>query len=123
MSRKKSGEEQRISGQLFGKRLSEKMRERSVSSQYLADQLGVTKNHVELMKKGDKIPSSRLFFRILELLQCTPDELLFDYLGQQGDPWREHHFATLIEQIPESSLPFIIDVCENYVASQSKKDN
>lgn len=123
MSRKKSGEEERINGQVFGKRLSQKMHERSISAQHMADLLGVTKNYVELMKKGDKIPSSKLLFRILELLQCTPDELLFDYLGPQGDPWREHHFAMMIEQIPEHSRPFIIEVCEKFVDEQSKKDN
>lgn len=94
------------------------MHRRSLSAPRLAQILGISKGHVESLMRGEKLPSTGLFLRLLHVLNCTPDELLFDYLGHQSDHWQEHHFTELLNQVPSNDRGFMIQVLDEYIAHE-----
>ena len=112
MARTKSGIDcTRMIGNDLGKRLYQLRTRRGHSRKYIADRIGVTENHIHMIEKGEKLPSTPVFLAFLQILDCVPDELLFDYLGSQGDPLREHNFALLLDQFSEIDRNRVEQIC------------
>lgn len=116
MARKKSGNNgERISSIYLGYRIRTVREQRGFSAQCLADKVCVTKNHIALIEGGEKMPSTKLLLRIIEALDCCPDELLFDYLEKQGNTWLEDNLARLLDNITPERRYIILKLLEEYV--------
>lgn len=121
MARTKSGIDcTRMLGNDLGKRLFQLRTRSGYSRKYIADQIGVSENHISMIEKGEKMPSTPVFLGFLKILDCSPDELLFDYLGSQGDPMREHNFALLLDQFSENDRTRVEQICSVIIDSEEK---
>ncbi len=124
MSRTKSGIDcTRMIGNDLGKRLYQMRTRCGYSRKYIADRIGVTENHINMIERGEKLPSTPVFLAFLQLLDCAPDELLFDYLGSQGDPMREHNFALMLDQFSENDRSRVDQICTIIIESEANSLN
>lgn len=81
MARSRSGNvHPKVSGKHFGKRMREIRISKNLSIQKVADEVGIQRNYVSQIEKGDKIPSADTMIRIANALNVTMDPLLCDYL-------------------------------------------
>ena len=61
----------------FGRRLQELMARRHVTQLYLADQLNTRQQMISRYINGESLPSTYITAKILDILNCTMDDLLF----------------------------------------------
>lgn len=54
-----------------------------LSVQQVADQLGVTRGHIQKMKAGDTPISTRHLERLAEILQCKPTDILSENINEE----------------------------------------
>ena len=121
MPRTKSGIDcTRMLGNDLGKRLFQLRTRSGYSRKCIADRIGVSENHISMIEKGEKMPSTPVFLALLQILDCSPDELLFDYLGAQGDPMREHNFALLLDRFSERDRIRVDRICSIIIDSKEK---
>ncbi len=84
MSRKRTGDNAReINGTMLGKRIREIRKEKNISIQKLADGAGVQASFINQLEHGDRVPSFGTLIDILNTLQVSADELLYDYLNER----------------------------------------
>ena len=81
MARRRSGNtDDKLCGKDLGTRMRKLRKAKNVSIQKLADEIGVTRNYISQLEKGEKIPSLDTLVRIANVLKVCADELLCDYL-------------------------------------------
>lgn len=61
----------------FSKRLQELMARRHVTQEYLADKLGTRQSMVSRYITGDSLPSTYMTAKIIDILDCKLEDLLF----------------------------------------------
>lgn len=81
MARRRSGNtNKKICGKDLGTRMRKLRKAKNVSIQKLADEIGVTRNYISQLEKGEKVPSLDTLVGVANVLKVSADELLCDYL-------------------------------------------
>ncbi len=105
MARKRTGDNaQTVNGILLGKRIRELRQEKNISAQKLADGAGVQASFINQLEHGDKIPSFGTLIDILNTLQVSADELLYDYLNERPTYVIKNRIAAKLENATEEQL-------------------
>ena len=82
MPRKRTGaEENTITSTALGKRIRSIRNEKHISVQKLADCVGVQRSFINQLEAGDKFPSFATLVTIINTLECSADEVLYDYIN------------------------------------------
>lgn len=79
-----------------GARIRATRLKRKMTQEQLADAVGVGVTHISHIETGNSIPSLQVFVDILNVLECSADELLCMELEQarpQFDAWIKNVFA------------------------------
>ncbi len=85
MARKRSGlDAPKLSTVALGKRIKSIRVEKGMSKQKLANKLGVYSSYVSQLESGDRTPSFDTLIDIINILDVSSDELLFDYLNAKN---------------------------------------
>ncbi len=105
MARKRTGDNVRaINGKLLGKRIKEIRLEKNISIQKLADGVGVQASFINQLEHGDKVPSFGTLIDILNTLQVSADELLYDYLDERPTYVIHNRIAAKLDRATEEQL-------------------
>ena len=63
-------------GELFGKRLSEVLKQSNLTQKQIAQKLGISEGNITNWKKGDNLPSVEVLYRLCKILDESSDFLL-----------------------------------------------
>lgn len=64
----------------FGEKLRTLRQQRGLSQNQLGDRLGVTRNYISRMERGEKIPNVAMLLKIARLFDVSLDQLAKDEL-------------------------------------------
>lgn len=103
MARRKSDTtKEKYDGILFGQRLRHIRIEKKISIQKLADNVGVLRNYISQLEKGDRVPSFDILISLANALGVTTDELTRDYLNASlRTSVRSELIAAKLEELTE----------------------
>lgn len=83
MARRKSDPtKKKYTGEKFGRRLKEIRETEGMSTQRLADEVGVSKNYISNLESGQRVPSFDVLISMINTLDTSADLLVRDYLNQ-----------------------------------------
>lgn len=63
---------------LLGKRLRQQRQQRGLTMEQLAEMVGLSKNYISLIERGQKMPSTTTLVKIVNTLHISADVLLCD---------------------------------------------
>ena len=122
MARSRSGNvHPKVSGEHFGKRMREIRISQNLSIQKVADEVGIQRNYVSQIEKGDKIPSADTMIRIANALSVTMDLLLCDYLDAANQVIPAGVYAKIAE-LPRNQQRHIERLIELEIEFLKKQD-
>ena len=113
MSRRRSGIlDEKLSGKYLGVRMRKHRKAKNISIQKLADEIGVTRNYISQLEKGEKIPSLDTLIRIANVLKVRADELLCDYLSAENSivPSEINAKIAALPKLQQRHIEHIIDI-------------
>ena len=123
MARSRSGNvHPKVSGEYFGKRMREIRISKNLSVQKVADEVGIQRNYVSQIEKGDKIPSADTMIRIANVLSVTMDSLLCDYLDTANQVIPAGVYAKIAE-LPRNQQRHIERLIDLEIEFLKKQDN
>lgn len=103
---------------LIGIRIMQKRKEHGFSQEKLAEKIGISKNHLSNIERGNNVPTVKFIFDICNVLGETPDYYL---LGVISDDTSE--IETLIRQLPIPQQKMLIMLIETYLSNLKLFDN
>lgn len=124
MARRRSGNTDiKLSGKNLGTRMRKLRQANNVSIQKLADEIGVTRNYISQLEKGEKIPSLDTLIGIANVLKVSADELLCDYLIAENTiaPAQIHAKIALLPKPLQGHIEQLIDIEIDYFKSVTEK--
>lgn len=81
MPRRRTGKNAEVlNGNQLGKRIRDIRLEKKISIQKLADCAGVQRSFINQLENGDRLPSFGTLIAIINTLEVSADELLYDYI-------------------------------------------
>ncbi len=85
----------------LGMRIKEQRENNSLSQSELANIIGISKQSLSNFENGIKTPSLDSFIKISNALQCSPDDLLKDYIAL--DDYDIYYYKIIIENLGKVS--------------------
>lgn len=70
----------------FGRRISNRRKEKGIKQNELAELLGISNNHMSGIERGRESPSFELFCKICDALDVNPDALLLGAMLNRSVP-------------------------------------
>lgn len=68
----------------IGTRIRKIRKKRNITQEQLAEYVGVGTTHISHIETGNTIPSLKIFIEIVNVLECTCDELLYGEIKKVG---------------------------------------
>ena len=122
MARSRSGNvHPKVSAEHFGKRMREIRVSKGISIQKVADDVGIQRNYVSQIEKGDKLPSTDTMIRIANALNVTMDLLFCDYLDAANQVIPSGIYAKIVE-LPRNQQRHIERLIELEIEFLKKQD-
>lgn len=81
-----------------------------LSQEVLAEQVGLSKNHISNIECGKYLPTTKLIFQICDILGQTPDYYLIGKISEDTD-----HVFSLIKCLPMDSQKILCRLIETYL--------
>jgi putative transcriptional regulator len=72
-------------GKLIGIRLMQRRKELGMTQEKLAEQIGISKNHLSNIERGKNLPTVPLLFKLCDAMGETPDYYLIGKLSADGE--------------------------------------
>lgn len=103
---KKSGENQTnsITSKALGARIRALRKEKGISIQKLANSVGVERNFISQIEAGYKFPSFKTLIAIINTLEVSADELLYDYVTPHNPTIVHHSINRKLNKASEKQL-------------------
>ena len=81
-----------------------------LSQEELAEQVGLSKNHISNIECGKSMPTTRFILQICSILGETPDYYLIGKITEETD-----RISELVKQLPDKSQHVLCRVLEIYL--------
>ena len=102
---------------LIGIRIMQKRKEHGFSQETLAEKIGISKNHLSNIERGNNTPTVNFIFDICRILGETPDYYL---LGVISDETTE--IQRQIRRLPEDKQHILLKLINTYLDCASDID-
>ena len=99
-----------IDKKLIGIRIMLKRKEKGLTQEELAEQIGYSKNHLSSIERGKYIPATTFIFDICNTLGETPDYYLIGNTTEKTDK-----ISSLIKTLPTDKQDLLIKLLECYI--------
>lgn len=105
-----------VNYELVGRRIRQRRKEKHLTQEDLAEQIGLSKNHVSNMERGKYLPTTKTFLQLCDVLGETPDYYLMGKLSAETD-----HLSALVKQLPAQSQRILCRLIETYLEELSEE--
>lgn len=99
-----------ISEKLIGIRIMQRRKALGLSQEELAEQVGLSKNHISNIECGKSMPTTRFILQICSILGETPDYYLIGKITEETD-----RISELVKRLPDKSQHVLCRVSEIYL--------
>ena len=86
-----------------------------LSQEVLAEQVGLSKNHISNIECGRYLPTTKFIFQICNILGETPEYYLIGKISEESD-----HILSLIKCLPMDSQKMLCRLIETYLEEISR---
>ncbi|MCL2407230.1 MAG: helix-turn-helix domain-containing protein [Defluviitaleaceae bacterium] len=111
--------------EMIGKIIRQNRKLRRFTDEQLADYLEISQSYVGLLERGKRVPSVELVYRIMELYNLTPNEVLLPppdedghMIAEERDSYsviqKKNAILSLLEGMDDDDLDFITSVVSAY---------
>lgn len=108
MPRRRTGSEcDKLSGAALGKRIHEIRIEKGITLQKLASGAGVQASFINQLEKGEKVPGFDTLIGILNTLEVSADEILYDYIKNPAPDTLNRSIGRKLKDATEQQLRHI----------------
>lgn len=87
-----------------------------MTQEELAEQVGLSKNHLSNIERGVYLPTTQLVLRLCAVLGETPDFYLIGKITTETD-----EISSLIKRLPENSQKVVCRLIETYLDTCKEK--
>ena len=97
----------------IGARIRSIRRKKKMTQEQLADAVGVGVTHISHIETGNSIPSLQVFVDILNVLNCSADELLcieLDKASPQFDEWISDIFSDCTDKERKLMIDMVLSL-------------
>ena len=95
---------------LIGIRIMQRRKALKMTQEELAEQVGLSKNHLSNIERGVYLPTTQLVLRLCAVLGETPDFYLIGKITTETD-----EISSLIKRLPENSQKVVCRLIETYL--------
>lgn len=99
-----------INEKLIGIRIMQRRKTLGLSQEELAEQVGLSKNHISNIECGKSMPTTRFILNICNILGGTPDYYLIGKITEETDKISE-----LVKRLPDESQRMLYRLLEFYL--------
>ena len=99
-----------INEKLIGIRIMQRRKALGLSQEELAEQVGLSKNHISNIECGKSMPTTRFILHICSILGETPDYYLIGKITEETD-----RISELVKRLPDKSQYVLCRVLEIYL--------
>lgn len=99
-----------INEKLIGIRIMQRRKALGLSQEELAEQVGLSKNHISNIECGKSMPTTRFILQICSILGETPDYYLIGKITEETD-----RISELVKRLPDKSQYVLCRVLEIYL--------
>lgn len=99
-----------INEKLIGIRIMQRRKALGLSQEELAEQVGLSKNHISNIECGKSMPTTRFILQICSILGETPDYYLIGKITEETD-----RISELVKRLPDKSQHVLCRVLEIYL--------
>lgn len=89
-----------------------------LSQEKLAEKIGISKNHLSNIERGNNIPTLKFLFDICNVLGETPDYYLLGVISNET-----HETEQMIRQLPKPQQKMLCILIKTYLDSIENIDN
>lgn len=100
---------------LMGVRIMQKRKEKGLRQQDLAQQIGLSNNHISNIERGKYLPSLRCLLRICEVLGETPDYYVLGSISKH----RDDILKSLIAQCTPQEQQMLCHLLKTYLEQKN----
>ena len=97
----------------------EKRTNLGLSQEQLAEKVEVCVDYISKLERGERMPGLRNFVRLLNALDLSADEVLYDYLVKHY-VMRQSEYIDRIGKLPKEEQERIINMMELFLDKSSK---
>lgn len=103
---------------LIGIRIMQKRKEHRLSQEKLAEKIGISKNHLSNIERGNNTPTINFLVDICNVLGETPDYYLLGAISKET-----HEIEQLIRQLPTPQQNMLCILIKTYLDNVNNIDN
>lgn len=100
----------KLDKKLIGIRIMQKRKEQGLSQEKLAEQIGISKNHLSNIERGNNVPTLKFIVDICNILGETPDYYILGIISKET-----HEIEQLIRRLPLSQQKTLYILIETYL--------
>lgn len=98
---------ERPCGVALGKRIKSARLEKKMTIQKLADGVGVQSSFINQLESGDRVPSFGTLIKLINTLDISADELLYDYINYKQPDILVNRISRMLQDATESQIKHI----------------
>lgn len=98
----------------IGIRIMQRRKALGLSQEELAEQVGLSKNHISNIECGKSMPTTRFILQICSILGETPDYYLIGKITEETD-----RISELVKRLPDKSqhvLCRVLEICLDQIS-------
>ena len=103
----------------IGQRIRRIRKAKGISQEVLAEKVGISTTHMSHIETGNTKLSLEVFYNIVNALECTADELLFD-LNENSQAVIHSNIAEILNKCSVNELNLIYDTIKNLKTALDK---
>lgn len=108
----------KLDKKLIGIRIMQKRKEHRLSQEILAEKIGISKNHLSNIERGNNVPTLKFIFDICNILGETPDYYLLGAITSDTN-----EIEQLIRNLPSSHQEMLCLLIRTYLDNINNIDN
>lgn len=95
---------ERPCGVALGKRIRNVRLEKKITIQKLADGVGVQSSFINQLESGDRVPSFGTLIKLINTLEISADELLYDYINYKRPDVLDNRISRKLKGATEDQI-------------------
>ncbi len=103
----------------IGQRIKQKRIEKGLTQEKLSELIGVGPSHMSHIEGGTTVPSFEVFIKLLNVLDCSGDELLCREV-KAAKPFRDNWLTALMEDCDTTEAKILSDTLVSLKATLRK---
>lgn len=105
-----------MNNELFGLRLRGYRKEKGMTIETLAEQIGLSPNYLGDVERGKKLPSMKTFIRLVNVLDISADELLKNEVNR-ADYLVDAEISKKLRPLPPRTRTALLNILDTILAS------